>query len=541
MAAYERQFYADNLARSRPTSGSDQSFNTTKTSGSKFWVGLREKFHISRTKSSTSINTVSSNNSKTIDRLSQQSQAAAGVPDDKENAAIVYPSREDVMENYKSLVDAGFFSSHAIHSTRHQRPAVRNDHPLPSPPPPARDAPQVPFSQLVAQKQRQIRLQNQIPNISAAPALSSNFISIPYSATLPSRTGDAPLTTYPRPDPRPPISLPKKYRRPQATITSMAPPTSPNRGTKRDMADMMAGTTESGMTTTGGGDSAEAGARKLVKKLRKSASRISADLSLRPATSAGSNGNNSPYGLTLPHGSSKDVRCAASSTSVDLVPRPPISSAGRARGMVRSLSNSFKRDGAKMAAVPSGGQAALAAKPEGATTTTTATSTALPRPNKLTKAPRSLSRRVSLRHSRSIISSSTAIDPADHLPPPVPLHRPQQHSIFADQEPLPRTSTTSTQGGDPMAIDSDAEPPTRNASLDVPPGGLSVPSFHYPQRQKVFPLTAVPDPNRGIPAVPAVPHLLAGRGHGKSGSFCFGTPAGMAGVVDLEKENFGVY
>jgi hypothetical protein len=94
-----------------------------------------------------------------------------------------------------------------------------------------------------------------------------------------------------------------------------------------------------------------------------------------------------------------------------------------------------------------------------------------------------------------------------------------------------------------MVLDSDAEPPTRNPSLDVfQPGGLSVPSFHYPQRQKVLPLAVAPDANRGIPAVPVVPREFAGKG----GSFCFGIgDAGVGSVRDSglgedgEKENFG--
>lgn len=101
-----------------------------------------------------------------------------------------------------------------------------------------------------------------------------------------------------------------------------------------------------------------------------------------------------------------------------------------------------------------------------------------------------------------------------------------------------------------MVLDySDAEPPsTRNPSLDVPTaGGLSVPSFHYPQRQK---LAVVPDPNRGIPEVPGIPVRFAGmdgkKGHGKSGSFCFGT--GGAGAAmgsgtegERQKENVEVF
>ncbi|KAB5582633.1 hypothetical protein GE09DRAFT_1075767 [Coniochaeta sp. 2T2.1] len=576
MAAYERQFYADHARNnSRPTSGSDQSFSNNRNSGSKFWEGLRDRFSMSRAKSSSSITTVSSNKSKASNRFSQQSQqsqqsqAAATViasPNDKENApSVSYPSREEVLQNYKSLVEAGFFSSHAIHGTRHQPPPSRpgtgvpKDHPLPAPPPPARDAPAVPFSQLVAQKQRQIQRHNQTHHNPAAPALSSSlFASIPYSATQPSPTGDAPLTDYPRPDPRPPISLPKKYRRPNAQhhiAASMPPPptpVSPNRGTKRAMADMTGGnaSTDNISTTALGGT--EGGTRKLVKKLRKSASRISADLSLhhpRPATSAGNaaavesdSHQNSPYGAAAAaaNGSTKSVHLkgAASSTSVNLVPRPPISSAGRAAmGVVRNLSNSFKRnpDPAKTTTIAVGGaefvmqdQTKPIPPPRNA-------------PRKLSKV-RSLSRRVSLGRSRSGNFSSSAPPPVpspselppppvpSHAPPPVPIHRPQPQPqpsptpFSSDPEATPRPSTTSynlrpsEDSGDPMMIDN---PSPVRPSTDVQPGGLSVPSFHYPQRQKVFPLAVVPDANR---VVASPPRTTTTKGHVKSGSYCFGTP-----------------
>ncbi|KAB5585933.1 hypothetical protein GE09DRAFT_1072595 [Coniochaeta sp. 2T2.1] len=587
MAAYERQFYADHARNnSRPTSGSDQSFSNSRNSGSKFWEGLRDRFSMSRAKSSSSITTVSSNKSKASNRfsqqsqLSQQSQAAATAiasPSDKENApSVSYPSREEVLQNYKSLVEAGFFSSHAIQGTRHQPPPSRpgtgvpKDHPLPAPLPPARDAPAVPFSQLVAQKQRQIQRQNQTHHNPAASALSSSlFASIPYSATQPSPTGDAPLTDYPRPDPRPPISLPKKYRRPNAQhhiAASMPPPPtpiSPNRGTKRAMADMTGGnaSTDNIATTALGGP--EGGTRKLVKKLRKSASRISADLSLhqlRPATSAGNaavvqsdSHQNSPYGsaTAAATGSTRSVhlRGAASSTSVNLVPRPPISSAGKAAmGVVRNLSNSFKRnpDPAKATTIAVGGaNFVMQDRPTPIPPPSNA-------PRKLSKV-RSLSRRVSLGRSRSGNFSTTAPplpNPTElppppvpshapppvpsHAPPPVPIHRPQPSPtpFSSDPEATPRPSTTSfnlrpsedSVGGDPMMIDN---PSPVRPSIDAQPGGLSVPSFHYPQRQKVFPLAVVPDANRVVASPPRGTGQGKG-GHNKSGSFCFGTPVGQA-------------
>ena len=97
-----------------------------------------------------------------------------------------------------------------------------------------------------------------------------------------------------------------------------------------------------------------------------------------------------------------------------------------------------------------------------------------------------------------------------------------------------------------MMIDNPS--PIRPSMDSVQPGGLSVPSFHYPQRQKVFPLAAVPDANR----VASPPRTT--KGHLKSGSFCFGTPQqvgvgerndgrdsalgmGMVGVEGEGKEN----
>jgi hypothetical protein len=87
------------------------------------------------------------------------------------------------------------------------------------------------------------------------------------------------------------------------------------------------------------------------------------------------------------------------------------------------------------------------------------------------------------------------------------------------------------------SVDADPESPIRrDPSMDVQPGGLSVPSFHYPQRQKrpaaaagAAPLAVVPEPNRGVPdyssekgaSYPAARSPAPSR-HFKSGSFCFG-------------------
>lgn len=72
--------------------------------------------------------------------------------------------------------------------------------------------------------------------------------------------------------------------------------------------------------------------------------------------------------------------------------------------------------------------------------------------------------------------------------------------------------------------------------------GLSVPSFHYPQRKKLPPLSVVPDANRGIPVVPDIPLQFAGK-YGKTDGFSFGLGGGMVRerVEEIEKENSEVF
>jgi hypothetical protein len=81
-----------------------------------------------------------------------------------------------------------------------------------------------------------------------------------------------------------------------------------------------------------------------------------------------------------------------------------------------------------------------------------------------------------------------------------------------------------------MVIDLPSPPPRQ--SVEVPMSGLSVPSFHYPQRQR--PLAVVPDLNRGVPDLQ--PLQFAGM-YGKTDGFCFGIPTAGTG----EKENGDVF
>jgi len=89
-----------------------------------------------------------------------------------------------------------------------------------------------------------------------------------------------------------------------------------------------------------------------------------------------------------------------------------------------------------------------------------------------------------------------------------------------------------------MAIDS---PPTTSTrpSFDGVVNGLSVPSFHYPQRVRARPLgtpeplSVVPDANRGIPSVPNIPiHFKHRRNGGAEGSGSVGIRD--SGVGDVE-------
>ncbi|KAK4102635.1 hypothetical protein N658DRAFT_515290 [Parathielavia hyrcaniae] len=85
------------------------------------WDGMKEKLHLSKSKSSGSIGRV--------ERRDKEKSAVGGTedrvkmpppgPPPPSSSTAGYPSREEVLESYKNLVASGFFEAHAIRGGRH--------------------------------------------------------------------------------------------------------------------------------------------------------------------------------------------------------------------------------------------------------------------------------------------------------------------------------------------------------------------------------------------------------------------------------------
>ncbi|RKU41487.1 hypothetical protein DL546_000032, partial [Coniochaeta pulveracea] len=291
IAAYERQFYLDKSSttgsKMRPVSTNGSVALSTSSKRSSFFSAVRERFSMTRTKSSSSIMTKSSMSVREEQPPLPRHNSMAESPSTTITMPDHYPSREEVMQNYKSLVDAGFFSSHAIQGTRHLPPPSVAAAGVTVAAAPSQQRMEAPLPESPAPNTQGLPFSKPVRVLTKRPETARPFASIPYSATQPSATGDPPKTTYPMPDPRPPLPGLSRTSQKENDYKLMPPPpspgpSSPQRGTKRGMADMAGGATEREMMN----GSTEGNARRLVKKLRKSASRVSADLT-RPLTSAG--------------------------------------------------------------------------------------------------------------------------------------------------------------------------------------------------------------------------------------------------------------
>ena len=244
------------------------------------WDGMREKLSLTRSRSSNSITTTSTA-SKAEDRgkenrisapfplLQQQDAASSGKP----------PSREEIMQNYQNLVASGFFSSHAIQSTRQpppgqQRPQTANRNSAPA---------NHSFAQRLAAQEMPAPDRAPPPVPMSPPKIQTTYSPFP-PPTRPAPTPFAIPYAATRQASFEPSSLPTPTSsRPSVDYDTMP---SPNRGTKRSHAAVEVANTEA----------SETGARKLAKKLRKSASRVSVDLSLaktrsRPSTATSVTGS----------------------------------------------------------------------------------------------------------------------------------------------------------------------------------------------------------------------------------------------------------
>jgi hypothetical protein len=261
------------------------------------WDGVREKLNLSKSKSSGSIGRVVNSVvggggvDKKIDREKEKARLMGIEEKDKVASpppppGPAYPNREEVMESYKNLVASGFFEAHAIRGGRH---------PLRS-----GGAGGRPFTEHMA-----------IPETSPAPSrksFSEHMAETGANGPSPARSfADHMAAQQP---PAPPIPSPtRKPPAPPPRGSSQKKPdplSSPQRGTKRGASMDLA-------------SDAEVVTRKLVKKLRHSASRLSMELTgvrdnyysnygtlrSRPSTSCGHPGPLSPTssvfsGITSP-------------------------------------------------------------------------------------------------------------------------------------------------------------------------------------------------------------------------------------------------
>lgn len=384
IAAYERQFYdADRPRPLRPVSSAGhythherdhlpnplahsrsqqqhQPPPTTRKSG--FWDGMRERFFLGRSKSSS---------------VSDHPVAAAIA-----NPLIApplppgpagYPTRDQVLESYQTLVSSGFFESHAIHGTRH-------------PPPP---------------------------------------------------------TMTMGPPPRRPVSTPHP-------MPVVIPVPSPQRGTKRP--------------TPADNDGAETGARKLVKKLRRSASRISVDLAV--SFSGSSSKPNPPRPSTSSYNTGAASFISSAASSIYEHPEPEQKTPAPKRKLTKPMP--------PMTAVTRGRRQGWRERSRSRSRSRARPAVPNPNPN----------------------PNPLAMNPVDQQILHIPL---VDDAMLIDTETeTPRPSTDTLSG--------------RGTVLHPPPSRGRTERRAASPRKAAGPLSVVPDANRGIPGVPRIPEGLMRAG-----------------------------
>jgi hypothetical protein len=415
------------------------------------WDGVREKLNLTRSKSSGSIGKVVSSvvggGGKLLGEKEREEQKVAAAPP----VGAGYPSREEVLESYKNLVASGFFEAHAIRGGRHpgprpprtggQEPAHGPVAVLPSPTGKS-------FADHMAaaqQQQQHQQQQQQQPQYQAQPAYA------PPSSPIRSSMG-------------PPI-LPPRGSSQRKQDTKYKYESSPGRGTKRGAS----------MDVTGDSDLSP---RKLVKKLRHSASRISMELT-------GMIDNHLYHG----HATAKSRPSTSSQPSGPLSPTSSIFSIITSPPPVRF---SFSDERASSI-----------------------------RHGKLTKANKDGRRRRILgltrrRRSPSPVAAATAFAEAEAeadpdamaIDEPEPQPQPQPHS----QQRIPQLPGSRRSSAEqPRKVPRILTPPPAAFRSHPPPPRLrtsstsssSVASVQHVEHEPLS--IIVPDPNQGIPFVPRIP------------------------------------
>lgn len=479
VASYERQFYARGFYPSRPgvqqqqqqqpaprsNRTVDHQSSVAKKSSAGFfaplWDGVREKLHLTRSRSSGSIE----GKDKMAGPEEQQKQHVSS----SQPSSAVRPSRDEVMESYKNLVSAGFFDAHAIQSTR-----------------------------------RPLRPRSNIaPPKSQASDANQSFLE--HMKHLPAQTRS---TCPPAPTSTATTATSQQafaHRDPPSSRPSAEVHASPHRGTKRGAADI-----------AGGAADTETSARKLVKKLRKSASRISADLSAAATSSR-----------SRPSTSSAALPSFVTTAGKELPPVPPSLPGNHRPGSGASARLAISGE------PPRHSVSTMRAFSSSYKTAKTAAS-----PNKLTKVvkKKELHGRTRRRPSTSGSGkksparggSSGGLASADPRRPASP-----RSAVLARK--LSETFILSTSTTD---LHQSGRPDTATAASASAWEAPAVPSFHYPQRvrprrvgsaaslaaqqqqQGQQPLGVIATPNAAapVPSVPRIPNQFAKGGFVSAGA-----------------------
>ncbi|KAM7218811.1 hypothetical protein V8F06_005825 [Rhypophila decipiens] len=277
------------------------------------WDGVREKVNLSKSKSSSSIGRVFSKDNKTPAPPAEPATVRGPSMDIQERQAAmmppppvdptVYPTKEEVMESYKNLVASGFFQAHAIQGTRHPLRQANHNHGNSAegggPPVPPHGGP---LGSLKSFSEHMAYANSQNQRMSG-----SGLPSIPSGTAVQSGGGGGAVDRVPPPPPTrpPPVPGSTGMRSPQQQSDHDIP--SPQRGTKRGMpVDFK----EIEASTVSGG------ARKLVKKLRRSTSRASVNFATGGSFNSHSTAANKPRPSTS----------SAVAPSINMSPRPSMSS-----------------------------------------------------------------------------------------------------------------------------------------------------------------------------------------------------------------------
>ncbi|KAL2265683.1 hypothetical protein VTJ83DRAFT_6783 [Remersonia thermophila] len=228
------------------------------------WDGVREKLHLSKSKSSGSIGRMMTG---MVERKGEKGAPSQQRPRAETLSTTAYPSREEVMESYRNLVASGFFEAHAIRGGRHPLRAGDGgpasptgsrsfaDHMASSPPAsPSAGT----FSDQIMPSQPS---QSFADRMAARQLLRQNRFSVP-PANRPADLMGPPPSLHTRTSSSSSSSSSRIGRPPRALIPGAL---HLQRGTKR--APSLDFAIDAEMVT-----------RKLVKKLRHSASRVTLDL-----------------------------------------------------------------------------------------------------------------------------------------------------------------------------------------------------------------------------------------------------------------------